>query len=276
MLSTILANTVHQLMSRLAMNKPVRDWRNQRVWIIGASSGIGAALGQRLLAVGANVILSARRTVLLEQVAAHHASALVLALDVQDESAWKAGYKTIQDKFSGVDFIIFCAADYCPERCWEVVPEMAWRTLKINLASVYSGLATVLPEMIRQGQGGIGLVASAAGYMGLPNASVYGPSKAALINLSEILYGDLHPKGINVYLINPGFVATGLTQKNSFYMPALITAQQAAESILRGFAIGQFEIHFPRRFTQVVKLVRLLPYRLRFYLFKRLFYDPLQ
>jgi short-subunit dehydrogenase len=106
--------------------------------------------------------------------------------------------------------------------------------------------------------------------MGLPNASVYGPSKAALINLAEILYGDLHPKGLDVYLINPGFVDTGLTEKNSFYMPALQTTQQAAAAIWRGISLGEFEIHFPFRFTQILKLLQLLPYRWRFFLIRRL------
>lgn len=255
---------------RYTLNVPVRNWTNQRVWIIGASSGIGAVLARQLLSAGAQVILSARRADVLQQVAEKNPSAYIVPLDVLQESAWPPAYRLIQTQLGGVDLIVFCAAEYRPERTWEVNPETALRTLKINLASVYSGLATVLPGMLERGLGGIALVASVAGYMGLPNASVYGPSKAALINLAEILYGDLHPKGINVYLINPGFVDTGLTKKNSFTMPAIQTAQQAATSILRGMASGQFEIHFPRRFTQILKLLQLLPYRWRFFLFKRL------
>ena len=257
-------------MHPFALNKPKQDWTGERVWIIGASSGIGAALAQQLLAAGAKVILSARRTELMRPVADEYENAFLVTLDVQDELAWQPAYQLIQTQLGGVDQIIFCAAEYRPERTWEVNPQSALRTLKINLASVYSGLAAVLPEMMQRGQGGVGLVASVAGYVGLPNASVYGPSKAALINLAEILYADLHPKGINVYLINPGFVDTGLTQKNNFAMPALQTAQQAATQILRGMAAGQFEIHFPRRFTQLLKLLQLLPYGLRFFLFKRL------
>jgi short-subunit dehydrogenase len=165
--------------------------------------------------------------------------------------------------------VVFCAAQYRPEHSWEVDPELASQTLEINLGSVYAGLAQVLPAMIARGSGGIALVASVAGYMGLPQASVYGPSKAALINLAEILYSDLHARGINVYLINPGFVDTGLTKKNSFTMPALQTPQQAASAILSGFSAGKFEIHFPKKFTRALKLVRLLPYRWRFFLFRR-------
>ena len=251
------------------LNIPIRDWRNQRVWVIGASSGIGEAVAQQLLEAGARVILSARRTDLMIRAAGHNPAACIVPMNVMEQTEWQSAFQQIQAQLGGVDHIIFCAAEYRPERIWEVDPETALRILKINLASVYTGLAIVLPAMLERGTGSIAIVASVAGYMGLPNASVYGPSKAALINLAEILYGDLHGRGINVYLINPGFVDTELTQKNSFYMPALQTARQAAVSILRGMARGQFEIHFPRRFTQILKLVRLLPYSWRFFLFKR-------
>lgn len=253
-----------------SLNRPVADWNGQRVWIIGASSGIGAALAQQLLAKGAVVVLSARRLELLHSVAQQHAKAHIVGLDALDEAAWPVAWQTIESSLGGIDYVIFCAAEYRPERSWEVNPANALRTLQINLASVYSGLALVVPGMLARGQGGLALVASVAGYMGLPNASVYGPSKAALINLAEILYTDLHPRGINVHVINPGFVDTPLTQKNQFTMPALQTTEQAAASILRGFAQGRFEIHFPRSFTNLLKLIQLLPYRLRFSVMKRL------
>jgi short-subunit dehydrogenase len=100
-----------------------------------------------------------------------------------------------------------------------------------------------------------------AGYRGLPKALIYGASKAALINFTETLYLDLHPKGLGVYLINPGFVATPLTAKNAFRMPHLITAEEAAREIVAGIERGDFEIHFPRAFTRQLKLLQLLPYR---------------
>jgi short-subunit dehydrogenase len=127
-----------------------------------------------------------------------------------------------------------------------------------------------LPDLRAQGHGGVAVIASVAGFVGLPNASVYGPSKAALINLAEILYTDLHPQGLAVYLINPGFVKTQLTAQNDFAMPALQTPEQAAAAIWRGIGLGQFEIHFPRRFTQLFKILQLLPYRLRFFLLAKL------
>ena len=247
-----------------SMNTPIQDWQQQRIWFVGASSGIGAALAQQALAAGADVIISARRVERLHQVAAAHPAAHVVPFDVLDSDAWNIAYRQIVSQIGAIDLIVFCAANYRPERSWEVLPAEAESTLHINLGSIYTGLATVLPDMLARGRGGIGLIASIAGYMGLPNASVYGPSKAALINLSEILYIDLHSKGLNVYLINPGFVKTELTEKNTFSMPSLQTPEQAAQAIWAGMSEGRFEIHFPRRVTQVMKLLQLLPYRLRF------------
>lgn len=252
-----------------AMNKPLLDWAGQRVWLIGASSGIGAALARKALDSGAHVAITARREDRLQEVAAAHPKALVQAFDVTDHEAWQTAYASIIEKFGAIDLIVFCAAAYRPERSWDVDAAQAEHTLRVNLSSVYTGLATVLPAMLARGQGGVALVASVAGYMGLPNASVYGPSKAALINLAEILYSDLHPKGLNVYLINPGFVQTELTAKNDFDMPGLQTPEAAAQAISQGISRGRFEIRFPWGFTSALKLIRLLPFRLRFFLFER-------
>lgn len=254
----------------MSLNTPITNWSDQKIWVVGASSGIGAALAKQLVAQGANVVLSARRVELLKEVAGNNAAAHVVAFDVLDEAAWREAYQQVQTKLGGLDLLLFCVADYRSERIWEVNAATACRTVEINVGSMYRAIATVLPAMLEKGSGGIGLIASVAGYMGLPNASVYGPTKAALINLAEILYGDLHPRGINVYLINPGFVDTPLTQKNTFQMPALQTPQQAATAIRRGLSQGRFEIHFPYRFTLFMKLVQLLPYRWRFFLLKRL------
>ncbi|QZA76374.1 SDR family NAD(P)-dependent oxidoreductase [Deefgea tanakiae] len=256
------------------LNRPIEHWAGQRVWLIGASSGIGAALAKHALAAGASVILSARRQPQLALVAQQHPKAMVLPFDVLDTAAWQSSYTEIVSRMGGIDLVVFCAADYRPERTWEVNPSTAAQTLQINLGSVYTGLATILPDLIARGSGGIGLIASVAGYMGLPNASVYGPSKAAMINLAEILYGDLHPKGLNVYLINPGFVKTHLTAKNEFTMPALQTPEQAASAIWQGISAGKFEIHFPRRFTQMLKFLQLLPYRCRFALLSKFVKTP--
>ncbi|UXY15833.1 SDR family NAD(P)-dependent oxidoreductase [Chitiniphilus purpureus] len=249
------------------MNPCWQDWHGKRVWLIGASSGIGAALAQRLLAAGARVAVTARDAARLEQVAL--GQALLLPFDATVPQAWSDACSSLQAQWGGFDLVVFCAAVYRPERAWEVVADQARQTLATNLNSVYYGLEAVLPPLLLQGSGGIAIIASVAGYLGLPGATVYGPSKAALINLAELLYADLHPRGLGVYLINPGFVKTRLTAKNRFAMPALLTPEQAAEAIMAGLARGRFEIDFPRRFTRLLRAFSLLPYRVRFALLNR-------
>ena len=146
-------------------------------------------------------------------------------------------------------------------RAWELNEADANALLATNLNAPIAAVAAVLPGLLAQGHGAIGLVASVAGYGGLPKALIYGASKAALINFTETLYLDLQPKGLGVYLINPGFVATPLTAKNYFEMPHLISAAEAAREIVGGLERGDFEIHFPRAFSRQLKLLRLLPYR---------------
>ncbi|WP_047237632.1 SDR family NAD(P)-dependent oxidoreductase [Chromobacterium subtsugae] len=254
----------------LRLNPAIADWHARRVWVIGASSGIGAALATELLDAGAEVILSARRAEPMQALAAGRAGARVETLDVTDPAAWSRVWERLERNGARPDLVVFCAADYRPQTCLDLHADETRRLLDTNLLGVYHGLEVVLPALARQGRGGVALIASVAGYAGLPGAAVYGPGKAALINLAEILYTELRPRGVAVYLINPGFVATPLTAKNDFSMPALLTPRQAAQSIMRGLERGAFEIHFPLRFTAWLKLLRLLPYRLRLPLLARL------
>ncbi|RZA04818.1 MAG: SDR family NAD(P)-dependent oxidoreductase, partial [Proteobacteria bacterium] len=138
------------------------------------------------------------------------------------------------------------------------------RHQQVNYIGALYLMDAVLPALRQRGQGHLSLTGSVAGYSGLPNGLAYGPTKAALINLAETLYVDLKDSGIGVSLVNPGFVETPLTAQNHFSMPALISPAQAADDILDGWAAGEFEIHFPKRFTRWMKLLRLLPYALYF------------
>jgi NAD(P)-dependent dehydrogenase (short-subunit alcohol dehydrogenase family) len=144
---------------------------------------------------------------------------------------------------------------------------VAERLFAVNFLGAAKMTGVVLPAL-RAG-GGIAFVASVAGYRGLPKALAYGPGKAALIHFAECLHLDLAPRGIGVWVINPGFVATRLTAKNDFAMPALLTPEQAAGEILAGFRGGRFEIHFPKRFTRIMKLLAHLPYAWSFPLIRR-------
>ena len=244
-------------------NAPLADWRGKRVWIVGASSGIGEATASALHARGALVTVSARQQAALQAFVARHPGAQALALDATDRAAVHSAADQVLAA-GPLDCVVYCAGHYQAMRAFAMDADDALCHLEVNYIGALYLLDALLPRLLAQGCGHISLVGSVAGYRGLPNSLAYGPSKAALIHLAETLYLDLRDRGLGVSLINPGFVQTPLTANNTFKMPALITPQAAAQAILRGWAAGEFEIHFPRRFTLWLKLMRLLPYRLYF------------
>jgi NAD(P)-dependent dehydrogenase (short-subunit alcohol dehydrogenase family) len=252
------------------MNRPFRDWRLQRVWIVGASSGIGAALAQALLARGARVALSARRNDELVRLVGTAENALALPLDLGDTAAFSAALERLERDWGGIDLVVFCAGTWTPMAATRLDADDIARTLAINLQAPMTACAALVPRLLAQGHGAIGFVSSVSGYRGLPQAAAYGASKAGLSHFAETLHLELVARGISVYLINPGFVATPMTATNAFRMPALITPAEAADEIIAGLARSSFEIHFPRRFTFWLKLLRLLPYRAYFPLARRL------
>lgn len=249
-----------------AMNPRIHNWRGLRVWVIGASTGIGAETAKHLLALGARVALSARSESSLREIASGHAEAIVLPLDVTHADQLTAARDRLLTEWQGFDLVLLVAGIYGEMRADHIDMAVVNRTLDVNLRGVFNGLDAVLPTLLAQRRGGIGIVSSVAGFRGLPRALVYGPTKAALINLAESLYIDLRDRGVAVYLINPGFVDTPATKQNDFEMPALITASDAAQAIVQGIARGEFHIHFPKRFTNWLRFARLLPYRVYFWL----------
>lgn len=248
------------------MNQRIRDWQGKRVWIIGASTGIGAEVARLLLVKGAKVALSARNREQLQQIAQTNTNAQALPLDMTDIVSLQTAHAQLLAEWQQLDLVLIVAGAYNEMRADSFNLADANHVLDINVRGVYQCLDVVLPTLLKQGAGGIGIVGSVAGYSGLPKALAYGPSKAAIINLCESLYVDLHPKNIAVYMINPGFVATPMTANNDFEMPALMTAPAAAQALVRGLERGEFHIHFPKRFTNWLRLARLLPYRSYFYL----------
>ncbi|MGB8149406.1 MAG: SDR family NAD(P)-dependent oxidoreductase [Azonexus sp.] len=248
------------------MNPKIVDWSGKRVWLVGASSGIGAALARELARLGARVALSARSVDKLR--ALDIPDALLLPCDATDTASLAGARASLLAAWRGVDLVIYLAGDYVPMRTGDFDLAVAEKVVTVNFNGGMRLAATVLPDL-RAG-GGIAFVASVAGYRGLPKALAYGPGKAALIHFAECLHLDLAPQGIGVWVINPGFVATPLTAKNDFAMPALLTPEQAALATVDGLKTGKFEIHYPKRFTRVMKLLALLPYGWYFPLVRRL------
>eukprot|EP01032_Pedospumella_encystans_P034570 gene34570-39084_t len=213
-----------------------------------------------------------------------HPAARFDQFDMHEFGAVAPCLLTVQAELGDVRPGRFCAAGYAPRR-YDGCIQQTGDTMRTQVAIIgaspaglllshllhLNGIESIVLESrsqaeIEQGSGGIGIVASVAGYGGLPKALVYGPTKAALINLTETLYLDLAQRGIGVYQINPGFVDTGLTAGNDFDMPALITPEAAAKALVGGLERGRFHIHFPRRFSNSMRLLRLLPYSAYFWM----------
>ena len=245
------------------LNPPLESWQGKTVWLVGASTGIGEATAAALHALGAKVIVSARKAQALNTFVQEHPGARALALDVTDGAAVHRVATEVL-ALGPLDCMVYCAGHYNAMRAFAMDVADMQRHMDVNYGGALRLLDAVLPSMLARGAGHISLVGSVAGYRGLPNSLAYGPTKAALINLAETLRLDLHDKGIGVSIVNPGFVQTPLTANNDFAMPALLTPAQAAQAIVKGWAQGRFEIHFPKRFTLWMKALRVLPNRLYF------------
>ena len=256
----------------MPLNPPITDWRGQRVWLVGASSGIGRALAALLHARGAQVCVSARQQALLDDFVRQHPGSRALALDVTDAAALAHAARQVLAT-GPLDLVCYCAGYYRPMSATALDLAELLQHQNVNVTGALHLLQATVPALLQAADAGrrphLSLVASVAGWRGLPKSLAYGPTKAALINLAENLFLDLRPRGIGVSLINPGFVDTPLTAQNDFAMPALLTPEQAAQAIVKGWERGQFELHFPKRFTAILKWMRCLPYRWYFSLVHR-------
>lgn len=240
-------------------------------WIVGASSGIGAELAKQLAQQNHQVTISARRLEKLNEVkqaAVEHIN--VLPLDICDTQSIDSAFATLSKTVDFPDTIILNAGMYAPQTAKKFSYVRAVQAMEVNYFGICQLLERLLPKLIARGSGKIVIVASVAGYQGLPNSLSYGPTKAALINLAEGLNIELRGTGILVQVVNPGFVKTPLTAQNKFPMPFLMEVEDAAAFICKGLNSSRFEIAFPRPFVLILKTLRLLPYRLSLPLIKRM------
>ena len=252
----------------MPLNAPITHWHRKSVWLVGASSGIGQATAHALHQAGARVFVSARNADALQAFTASHPGATAIPLDVTDRQAVDEAARTVLAS-GPLDMMLYCAGYYKALRANDFSLQEMLQHNQVNYVGAVQVLGAVLPGMLARRAGHISLVSSVAGYRGLPQGLAYGPTKAALINLAETLYVDLQDHHIGVSLVCPGFVETPLTAQNKFTMPGLIKPEQAALAILRGWGRGQFEIHFPKRFTRWMKALALLPARLYFPVIRR-------
>jgi len=241
------------------LNPRIADWRGRRVWLVGASSGIGLATAAEMHAQGATVYVSARNAAALSHFTSHRPGAASFPLDVCDGAQVRAVADAILAD-GPLDLVVYCAGHFQAQSVGDFQLDEMLRHQEVNYLGALHVVHAVMPSLLREGRGHLSLLGSVAGYRGLPRSLGYGPTKAALIHLAESLYLELHPRGVGVSIVNPGFVDTPLTAQNRFPMPAMISPAEAARRMLRGWSAGRFEIHFPRRFTWPMKLLSLLPF----------------
>ena len=238
---------------------------------MGASEGIGRSLAKKLAAAGATLILSARSMdrldSLLEELEGEH---LIVSLDVTEGKSVERAWEKIDSLKFVPDIFIYNSGYYEPMSAMNCDFEIVKKMLDINLYGTFTVLSKIIPAFLQNRKGHIVLVGSVAGYSGLPRSMGYGASKAGIINLAESLYCDLKKQGIRVQVVNPGFVKTRLTAKNTFDMPFIITADEAANYIFKGLTSSSFEIRFPWFFSTLLKILKTLPYPLYFFLLRKL------
>lgn len=253
------------------MNKH-QDFTGKTVWILGASSGIGASLAHEIAARGGRVALSARRQEKLEDVLQSLAGQghISVPLDVSDSASVNDAFDYIKGQFENLDSAVFMAASYSPHDGAQKDINLIHQMLRVNLGGAFNMLDALQPYFKARQRGQIVLCASVAGYRGLPTGQPYCAAKAALINLAESTKLEMERYHVDVKLINPGFVKTPLTDKNDFKMPMIIAPEVAGKAIADGLLSTSFEIHFPKRFTYIMKLIRALPATLYFMLARRL------
>lgn len=233
-------------------------------WVTGASSGIGRALAIKLAGEGFTVYVTARgedALAELERDAKGLAGSIIAAPgDVTEPEAMAGTAARIDAEGAGLALVVFNAGIYLPVHGETLKVSDFDKSFAVNLSGVVNCLVPALELMKARGRGQLAIVSSVTGYGGMPTSAAYGATKAALINMAESLKFDLDKFGVRIQVINPGFVDTPATADNAFTMPALMQPEDAAARIAGGLKSTSFEITFPRRFTYVLKALRLLPY----------------
>lgn len=242
----------------------MRHWAGKRYWLVGASEGLGRALAMRLSRRGVHLVLSARSAERLEELAdSLPGSAECLPLDIRDSAAVAAAVQGVGE----IDGIVFLAGAYWPMRAQDWNAERAETMIDVNLTGAVRVMGAVVPGFVARGRGHVVIVGSLAGFRGLPGAIGYAASKAGLMHLAEDMRADLHRTGVEVQLVNPGFIRTRLTDRNDFAMPFIMEPDEAARHLIEAMESRRFQSNFPRLFSWLFRGAQFLPAPLYFRLF---------
>ena len=233
---------------------------SKKVWITGASSGIGKALAIKFANEGWQVAASARRENLLVDLNKINSNIYSFPLDVKDENKTKKVFENILEKLQEVDICVFCTGIHDPESEKELSNIKIREIMETNFFGTLNCIMAVNKYFRDKQSGQISIVSSVAAYRGLPAASGYCASKSALTSLAESLYFDFKRHNVRISLVSPGFVKTPMTEKNKFRMPMIKSAEYAAEKMFIGITKkNTFEIHFPLIFTLMMKILKIMP-----------------
>jgi len=241
----------------------------RRYWITGASSGIGYSLAEKLADRGDSVAVSARSANKLEELCDGRPNLSSYPLDVAVREDVHGVIETVENE-GPIDIAVLNAGAWALMDADEMDIDKIRQGIEVNYMGVMYALEKLIPAMKARGEGHIAIMASVAGFRGLPRSMAYGPTKAALINLAETLKPELEQFGIHVTVINPGFVDTPATQDNPFPMPDIVSPEQAASSIVDGLDRQKVEIIFPRRFALIMKFLGVLPYKAFYWAMRRI------
>lgn len=235
------------------------DFNHKNIWITGASSGIGLGLAKKLASCGANIIVTSRNKEKLETLFAEHKNIHILAGDLTNSSANEFIAQQMNEKLGSIDCVILNAgsAEYIDIKNFSA--DIFERMIQVNFLSMVKGIAASLPYLRQSKSPYLVGMSSSAAWHGLPQGQAYSASKAAIRNLFQGLRIELSAENIDVSWICPGFVETPLTDKNNFPMPAKVTVEQASNIIYKKLSKQTAEIHFPKRFTYLLKLISILP-----------------
>ena len=243
---------------------------NKVIWITGGSSGIGKSLAYKFANEGWQVALSARREELLNEISKSNDNIHSFPLDVLDFEKCKEVFNKIVTKFENIDIAVFSTGIHDPNSERKINLESIRKIMETNFFGTMNSINSVYNYFKDKKSGHISIVSSVAGYRGLPMAGAYCASKSALISYAESLYFEMKRFNVRVSVVNPGFIKTPMTDQNPFPMPMIETPEFAAEEMFKGLTKSKsFEIHFPKKFTFIMKILKIMPNWLYLKLIKR-------
>ena len=232
----------------------------KNIWITGASSGIGNALAIKFAKEGWQVAASARRENLLKELGYINNNIHPFPLDVTDSEKCKGTFTEIINKFKSIEICVFCTGIHDPKSERSLNLEKVKNIMEVNFFGTVNSINAVYDYFKKNKSGHISMVSSVAGYRGLPAGGAYCASKSALTTFAESLYFDMKRSNVRVSVVHPGFIKTPMTDQNDFPMPMIKSPEFAADEMFKGLTQSNaFEIHFPKKFTFIMKILKIMP-----------------